>query len=54
MRRYGHVGQQLSVLAEALGMNVIFFDLIPKLAMGNAVQVDSMDDIFAQSDFVSL
>ncbi len=51
---YGHVGSQLSVLAEALGMKVIFYDVVPKLAMGTARQVGSLDELLATSDFVTL
>lgn len=51
---YGHVGSQLSVLAESLGMSVIFYDIEPKLCLGNAVQVDSLDSLLETSDFVSL
>eukprot|EP00055_Hartaetosiga_balthica_P003657 m.8541 g.8541 ORF g.8541 m.8541 type:complete len:426 (-) comp3178_c0_seq1:244-1521(-) len=51
---YGHVGSQLSILAEALGLKVIFYDIEPKLCLGNATQVDSLDEILARSDFVSL
>eukprot|EP00056_Hartaetosiga_gracilis_P002265 m.52049 g.52049 ORF g.52049 m.52049 type:complete len:420 (-) comp10983_c0_seq2:142-1401(-) len=51
---YGHVGSQLSILAEALGLNVIFYDIEPKLCLGNASQVKTMDDLLEQSDFVSL
>eukprot|EP00051_Salpingoeca_urceolata_P006817 m.90202 g.90202 ORF g.90202 m.90202 type:complete len:444 (+) comp14996_c1_seq4:270-1601(+) len=51
---YGHVGSQLSVLAEALGLRVIFYDVVPKLAMGNATQVATMDEVLTESDFVSL
>ncbi len=51
---YGHIGSQLSVLAESLGMNVIYFDVINKLAMGNATACASMDELLAKSDVVSL
>ncbi|AXO15373.1 phosphoglycerate dehydrogenase [Thalassospira indica] len=51
---YGHIGSQLSVLAESLGMNVIYFDVINKLAMGNANSCSSMDELLARSDVVSL
>eukprot|EP00486_Rosalina_sp_Unknown_P012142 CAMPEP_0201592358 /NCGR_PEP_ID=MMETSP0190_2-20130828/190274_1 /ASSEMBLY_ACC=CAM_ASM_000263 /TAXON_ID=37353 /ORGANISM="Rosalina sp." /LENGTH=417 /DNA_ID=CAMNT_0048051095 /DNA_START=115 /DNA_END=1368 /DNA_ORIENTATION=+ len=51
---YGHVGSQLSVLSEALGLKVIFYDIIPKLPLGNARAVSSLDELLAQSDFVSL
>ena len=51
---YGSIGSQLSVLAEGLGMKVYFYDIVAKLPLGNASQVDSMDDLFAISDVVSL
>lgn len=51
---YGHVGSQLSVLAEALGFQVIYFDIIPKLPLGNARPVSSLEVLLRNSDFVSL
>ena len=51
---YGSIGTQLSVLAEALGMQVVFFDVVTKLALGNARQMPSLHDLLAQSDVVSL
>lgn len=51
---YGSIGTQLSVLAEGLGMKVFFYDTITKLSLGNAVQVESMDELLAMSDIVSL
>jgi D-3-phosphoglycerate dehydrogenase len=51
---YGSIGTQLSVLAEALGMHVIFFDVVTKLPLGNARQVGNLHDLLAQSDVVSL
>ncbi|EGD73810.1 D-3-phosphoglycerate dehydrogenase [Salpingoeca rosetta] len=51
---YGHVGSQLSVLAEAMGMRVIFYDIEPKLCLGNASQVPTMEELLEVSDFVSL
>jgi len=51
---YGNIGTQLSILAEGLGMKVIFHDIVTKLPLGNAVQVDSLDTLLAQSDIVSL
>lgn len=51
---YGHVGSQLSILAEALGLKVIFYDIISKLPLGNAIAVKSLDEILINSDFVSL
>jgi D-3-phosphoglycerate dehydrogenase len=51
---YGSIGAQLSVLAEALGMQVVFFDVVTKLPMGNARQVPSLADVLKQADVVSL
>ncbi|MCW5236100.1 phosphoglycerate dehydrogenase [Verminephrobacter eiseniae] len=51
---YGSIGTQLSVLAEALGMQVAFFDVASKLPLGNARQVPQLRDLLAQSDIVSL
>ena len=51
---YGSIGSQLSVLAESLGMNVIYFDVITKLPLGNANQVATMKDLLNHSDVVSL
>ena len=51
---YGSIGAQLSVLAEALGMNVAFYDVVTKLPLGNARQVRHLDDLLGQSDIVSL
>jgi len=51
---YGSIGSQLSVLAEALGMNVLFYDVITKLPLGNASQVDSLESLLSQADIVSL
>jgi D-3-phosphoglycerate dehydrogenase len=51
---YGSIGTQLSVLAEALGMQVAFFDVVSKLPLGNARQVGRLEDLLAQSDVVSL
>ena len=51
---YGSIGAQLSVLAEALGMQVAFFDVVTKLPLGNARQVRELKDLLGQSDIVSL
>ncbi|MFJ5445810.1 phosphoglycerate dehydrogenase [Methylobacillus methanolivorans] len=51
---YGSIGSQLSVLAESLGMKVIYFDVIAKLPLGNARQVGSMQELLSQADVVSL
>lgn len=51
---YGHIGSQVSVLAEALGMKVVFYDVIKKLPLGNAQPCVQLNDLFKVSDFVSL
>lgn len=51
---YGHIGSQVSVLAEAIGMKVIFYDIVPKMALGNAQPVKTLDELLAQSDMVTL
>ncbi len=51
---YGHIGSQLSVLAEALGMQVIFYDVEMKLALGNARAMPSLDALLEAADVVSL
>lgn len=51
---YGNIGTQLSILAESLGMDVIFYDVVTKLPMGNARQVDSLSELLRQSDVVTL
>jgi D-3-phosphoglycerate dehydrogenase len=51
---YGHIGSQVSVLAENLGMKVIYYDIEPKLSLGNAMQVKTFNELLAQSDIVTL
>lgn len=51
---YGHIGSQVSVLAEALGMRVVYFDIIKKLPLGNSQVCRTLEDLLAQSDYVSL
>ena len=51
---YGHIGRQLGVLAEAMGIRVIFFDITAKLPMGNNRSVATLDELLSESDFVSL
>ena len=51
---YGNIGSQLSTLAEAMGMRVIYFDRTDKLRHGNTEPVDRLEDLLAQSDVVSL
>ncbi|SHJ08065.1 D-3-phosphoglycerate dehydrogenase [Tessaracoccus bendigoensis DSM 12906] len=51
---YGNIGSQLSVVAEAMGMRVIFYDVVDRLALGNARRVDSLDELLAQAETISL
>ncbi len=51
---YGNIGTQLSVLAENLGMSVIFYDTADRLALSNARRVSSLRDLLAEADFVTL
>ncbi len=51
---YGHIGSQVGLLAEALGMRVVFHDVVGKLSLGNAVAVGSLDELLAQADVVTL
>jgi len=51
---YGHIGTQLSILAETLGMRVYYYDIENKLSLGNATQVADLNQLLAMSDVVSL
>lgn len=51
---YGNIGKQLSVLAEALGMDVYYYDVEDRLALGNATRIDKLEDLLAISDVVTL
>ena len=51
---YGHIGRQVGVLAEAVGMHVLFHDVAPKLPMGNNRPAESLDELLARADFVTL
>ncbi|HEU0101659.1 MAG TPA: phosphoglycerate dehydrogenase [Mycobacteriales bacterium] len=51
---YGNIGSQLSVLAEALGMSVLFYDSADKLALGNARRCGTLDELLAEADVVTL
>ncbi len=51
---YGNIGSQLSVLAEALGMRVFFYDTADKLALGNAQRCSTVEELLGESDVVSL
>jgi D-3-phosphoglycerate dehydrogenase len=51
---YGHIGRQVGVLAEALGMHVLFYDIVQQLPMGNNREVGTLKELLAASDFVTL
>ena len=51
---YGHIGTQLSVIAEALGMEVYFYDIVDKMPIGNAKKCKTMYEVFEVADVVSL
>ncbi|MBC7589345.1 MAG: phosphoglycerate dehydrogenase, partial [Chitinophagaceae bacterium] len=51
---YGNIGSQLSVLAEALGMKVIFYDTETKLPLGNATSCKSLKEVVSKADIISL
>ncbi|MEZ5025370.1 MAG: phosphoglycerate dehydrogenase [Chitinophagales bacterium] len=51
---YGHIGTQVSVLAESMGLKVIYYDIEPKLPLGNASVVDTMEELLQKSDIVTL
>jgi len=51
---YGNIGKQLSILAEALGMDVYYYDVEDKLALGNATKVSVLNDLLALSDVITL
>jgi D-3-phosphoglycerate dehydrogenase len=51
---YGHIGTQLGLLAETLGMRVVYYDIEAKLPLGNATQVASLPQLYQQADVISL
>ncbi|GAA1848220.1 phosphoglycerate dehydrogenase [Microlunatus capsulatus] len=51
---YGNIGSQLSVVAESLGMRVLFYDVADKLALGNARRCGSLDELLAEAETVTL
>jgi D-3-phosphoglycerate dehydrogenase len=50
---YGHIGSQVSVLAESFGMKVIYYDIVTKLPLGNSRPLGSLNEVLEQSDFVT-
>ncbi len=51
---YGNIGSQVSIIAESLGLKVLFYDIVKKLPLGNAVAANSLDELIKESDIVSL
>jgi len=51
---YGNIGTQVSILAEALGMNVIFYDTVTKLPLGNASAKKTLKEVVSQADIITL
>lgn len=51
---YGHIGMQVGVLAEALGMRVLFYDIAPRLLLGNNRAANSLGELLSNADFVTL
>jgi D-3-phosphoglycerate dehydrogenase len=51
---YGHIGRQIGVIAEFMGMRVVFFDVVAKLPMGNNHATKTLEELLGQSDFVTL
>ncbi|HUH75343.1 MAG TPA: phosphoglycerate dehydrogenase [Chitinophagales bacterium] len=51
---YGHIGTQVSIMGESMGLKVIYYDVEPKLPLGNAKQVDSLETLLKESDIVTL
>jgi D-3-phosphoglycerate dehydrogenase len=51
---YGHIGSQVSILAESLGMNIIYYDIEKKLSLGNSKPVSSLNDLLKMSDTVTV
>ncbi len=51
---YGHIGTQVGIIAEALGLKVIYHDIENKLSLGNAHQVGSLDELLAKADIVTM
>lgn len=51
---YGHIGSQLSVLAESMGMTVVYYDVLPLMPLGMARQAETLEELLNVSDFVTL
>lgn len=51
---YGHIGAQVGLLAESMGMNILYYDIVDKLRLGNAEPVNSLEKLLAQVDVLTL
>ena len=51
---YGHIGSQVSILAESLGMNIIYYDIEKKLSLGNSKPLSSLNDLLKMSDTITV
>src|SRR4030066_2159345 len=51
---YGHIGSQVSILAEALGLNVYYYDIVNKLSLGKAGACSSLEEILSLSNIITL
>jgi D-3-phosphoglycerate dehydrogenase len=51
---YGHIGSQVSILAEAFGMRVVYHDIVPRLPLGNARQLGNLESVLREADVVTL
>jgi D-3-phosphoglycerate dehydrogenase len=51
---YGHIGSQVSIMAEALGMDVFYYDIVKKLSLGKAVACSSLEELFSVAQIVTL
>lgn len=51
---YGHIGTQVGIIAESLGMQVLFYDIESKLSLGNAQQVETLEELLSVADVVTL
>ncbi len=51
---YGHIGTQVSVMAESMGLKVLYYDIEPKMPLGNATAVETLEELFQKSDIVTL